>query len=180
MLLPELPFHNLAARHYGLTEAIAETFTEAARVCLDRHHQPPVEFSIDFDGARYRAGLQWVAANTRMQYAWDNSRETTEKGSCALVLSVVELVQGLVTVRRAETGTGVDYYVALPGTDPEDLEDCIRLEISGLDRGNANAVRGRLREKKEQAAAGDANLPAMAGVTGFLARTILLSNVEAP
>ena len=96
-----------------------------------------------------------------------------------MVLSAVELVQGLVTVRRAETGTGVDYYVGPPGTDPEDLEDCIRLEISGIDRGSASAVRGRLREKLEQAAAGDANLPAMAGVTGFLQRTILLSDMEA-
>ena len=29
--------------------------------------------------------------------------------------------------------TGADYYVAPPGNSPEDLEDCLRLEVSGVD-----------------------------------------------
>ena len=45
--MPErmLPIHNMAERHLGLTNAVAQSYTEAARVCLDRHHKSPVEVS---------------------------------------------------------------------------------------------------------------------------------------
>jgi len=74
--------------------------------------------------------------------------------------------------------TGADYYVAPVGASPDDLEDCVRLEISGVDRGGASAVAQRLKAKLEQVAAGKSNLPAMAGVVGFQARIILLSRLE--
>jgi hypothetical protein len=59
-------------------------------------------------------------------------------------------------------------------------EGYLRLEVSGIDRGTAAAVARRLQQKIEQAAAGNSNLPAMAGVVGFLAELILLEVVEAP
>jgi hypothetical protein len=59
-------------------------------------------------------------------------------------------------------------------------EGYLRLEVSGIDRGTAAAVAHRLQQKIEQAAAGNSNLPAMAGVVGFLAELILLEVVEAP
>ena len=43
---PKLPIHDMAQRHHGLTKAIAESYTEAARVCLDRHHESPIDFEI--------------------------------------------------------------------------------------------------------------------------------------
>ena len=43
--------------------------------------------------------------------------------------------------------TGADYYVAPPNNAPEDLEDCLRLEVSGVDRGPETAIRQRLRAK---------------------------------
>jgi hypothetical protein len=87
-------------------------------------------------------------------------------------------MNGLVAVRRAETGSGADYYIAAPGTQADDLEDCVRLEVSGVDRGGTAIVTRRLREKLDQAAAGKSNLPAIAGVVGFSARLILLSRLE--
>jgi hypothetical protein len=93
-------------------------------------------------------------------------------------LAAVELSDELFAVRRAETKTGADYYVAPAGASPEDLEDCIRLEVSGTDRGNLSDVAQRLKKKLEQAARGACNLPAMAGVVGFRARVILLSPLE--
>ena len=59
-------------------------------------------------------------------------------------------------------------------------EGYLRLEVSGIDRGTAAAVARRLQQKIEQAAAGNSNLPARAGVVGFLAELILLEVVEAP
>ena len=101
-----------------------------------------------------------------------------EAGAYACALAAVELSDGLVAVHRAETRTGADYYIAAAGRALEDLEDCLRLEVSGVDRGEPSAVNQRLKEKLAQAAAGASNLPAMAGVVGFRARIIQLSRVE--
>ena len=147
--LPELPIHHLAQRHDGLTEALAEMCTGAARVCLDRHHRPPTEFNLHgANGVHTAAVVEWQQADERMQKAYGNEIEATEFGACAFVLATVELVDGLVAIGRADTGTGADYYMAPKGTTIEDLEgfeDVVRLEVSGVDRGSESAVNQRLK-----------------------------------
>ena len=176
----ELPIHDMAQRHRGLTDALADALTEAAEVCLSRHHHPPTEFDLDSRGGRSAPVVNWQPASQRVQAAWANDIDATECGAYACVLAAVELVDGLVAIGRAETETGADYYIAAGGSlaDNEDFDDCLRLEVSGLDRGPAKAVDKRLREKLAQASAGDSNLPAMAGVVGFEARLIKLADLD--
>jgi hypothetical protein len=112
-----------------------------------------------------------------VQDAWANSRNTTEDGACACVIAGVEHLRGLFAVRRAETGTGADYYVGPLGSGESDLEDCVRLEVSGLDLGDYREVTRRLVEKVQQAQRGDSSLPAMAGVIGFSAKLLMLRDV---
>jgi hypothetical protein len=163
-------------RHTGLTTAIADSYTEAAGVCLDRHHEPPTDFEIETDGSGTTVAVEWRPSDARTRRAWANETDATEAGACAL--AAVELVNGLVAVHRAETLTGADYYVARPGDSPADLEDCQRLEVSGVDRGLRGAVEERLRAKLDQVAAGRSNLPALAGVVGFRARLVMLADLE--
>lgn len=87
-------------------------------------------------------------------------------------------MHGLVAVHRAETLTGADYYVARPGDSSDDLEDCQRLEVSGVDRGFRGVLERRLRAKLDQAAAGRSNPPALAGVVGFRASLVMLAGLE--
>jgi hypothetical protein len=175
-----LPIHDMAERHRGLTVAVAESYTEAARVCLDRHHESPVDFEIVNSDAVDGVVAEWVKTDERTRGAWANETDATEAGAYACALAAVELSNGLVAVHRAETKTGADYYIAPAGAALDDLEDCLRLEVSGVDRGGPPAIKQRLKEKMEQAEAGASNLPAMAGVVGFLARMIRLSRVEKP
>lgn len=170
-----LPIHTMGDRHRGLTPAIAEYLVEGARVCLDRHHESPVNFEIRKEEMRTTVSAEWELTDDRTKDAWANEIDTTEAGASACTLAAVELVTGLVAVHRAETRTGADYYVASEDAAIEDLEDCIRLEVSGIDRGDFGIVNRRLIDKINQVMAGDSNLPAMAGVTGFQCRTILLS-----
>lgn len=60
----------------------------------------------------------------------------------------------------------------------DDLEGCLRLEVSGIDKGLVSSVVQRLKAKLDQAASGASNLPAMAGVVGFQARLIMLKPVD--
>jgi hypothetical protein len=85
----------------------------------------------------------------------------------------------LVALRRAETKTGADYYLAPFGASLDDLEECVRLEVSGTDKGTANDVQVRLLQKVAQARAGDSNLPALASVIGFNAQIIIVQDVNA-
>lgn len=83
----------------------------------------------------------------------------------------------MVAVRRAETRTGADYYIGLVDRDLEDLENCLRLEVSGTDLGKSE-VKKRLIKKLEQAKQGNSNLPALAAVVGFKVQLILLQTVD--
>lgn len=176
---PYLPIHNMHQRHYGLTKPIAKLFTEAARVCLDRHHCTPTEFDLDCNGSRSKATARWHPADRRTLGAWANSNEATEFGACACGLAAAEL-SGLVAVGRAETMTGADYYMAPPGGDPpENFENCSRLEVSGIDRGMAGTITQRLKAKLEQAESGNSDLPALAVVVGFRALLIVMAGIVA-
>ena len=169
----ELPIHNMDDRHYGLTQWLAGNYLEAARVCLDRHHVTPVTFRIrEAPQNGLVADVRWEQADDRAKAAWRNDDDATRDGAYCCVIAAVELISGLTAVARAETKTGADYYMASPGTSVDDLEDHIRLEISGVDHGNDTEVRYRLKAKLDQARRGHSDLPAMAGVIGFRTQLI--------
>ena len=65
-----LPIQEMANRHQGLTQAIADCLVEAARVCLDRHHESPVDFTIDKSGSQMIAVVEWEQTDERTRGAW--------------------------------------------------------------------------------------------------------------
>jgi len=162
-----LPFHNLSQRHPGLTQAIGDSYTEAARVYLDRHHVSPVEISIQAEAANRETIAEWQPTNDRERGAWANEIDTTEAGAYGIALAACEVIEGMVAVRRADTQTGADYYIAPPNAQIEDLETWLRLEVSGVDRGDQSTLQYRLTQKVRQVADGRGNLPALAAVVGF-------------
>lgn len=175
-----LPFHRLAERHSGVTPAIGESYTEAARVCLDRHHTSPITMVIHWPGVEIpmrETIAEWAETTSRERQAWANETDTTEQGAYGFAFAAIEL-HGFFAVRRAETRTGADYYIAAPGVPTDDLENCLRLEISGVDRGEEQSIRQRLRQKVQQALSGASSLPAIAAVIGFRARMIALAWAE--
>lgn len=175
---PDLPIHDMHIQHYGLTKSIAASHLEAAGVCLDRHHESPMTFVIQGSEQRMDATVSWESTDDRTKGAWANEIDTTEDGAYACVIAAVELLCGLLTIRRSPTETGADYYVACPGASIQDLEGYIRLEVSGVNGGNPSVVARRLRDKLRQASRGKSNLPAIAGVVGFHAQLIRLARLE--
>lgn len=176
-----LKLAGMNERHRGLTPAVAGAYREAAAVCLSRHHVSPALITLSDNGIESPAEVEWEAPDDRTQGAWANSTDTTEAGAYGCVLAGVEELRGLVAVRRAETGTGADYYIGPPGSGVSDLEDCMRLEVSGVDAGDQADVRRRLVQKVGQVREGNGSLPALAGVIGFSARLLLVRDVvDAP
>ena len=163
---------------HALSPGTSMSLNEAARVCLERHHVSPVAFAIVGFDKSINATLEWPPTDSRIRASWNNEIDTTEEGAYACILAAVELVAGLIAIGRAETKTGADFYVAPPGTEPGDLEDSIRLEVSGTDRGDASRVASLLRQKLDQARRGESNLPAIAGVLGFKILQMRLARLE--
>jgi hypothetical protein len=173
--LESLRLEGLHEHHPGLTQALGQSYAEAAFVCLSRHHQPPVTVSLKYTGNDQLRVVNFAVPDERMLNAHANEIDATETGAYGVSLAAVEAVAGLVAVRRAETLTGADWYIAHDGTEIEDLESCIRLEVSGINAGASSDIRRRLREKVAQAARGKSNLPAMAAVVGFKVLEVAIS-----
>ncbi len=174
---PLLELDNMADRHVGWNQAVAESYREAALVCLDRHHEPPQEFVLQTDNLNDgKIRVSWEAPDERCKGAWANLDDATRDGAYACAIAATEVARELYTVRRAETLTGADYYVAPTNEPPEDLENCLRLEVSGTARDTAE-VRRRLKQKVRQAKEGQSNLPAIAVVIGFKVKIISFAAV---
>jgi len=172
-----LQFSDLATRHSGVSSGIGLSYEEAARVCLDRHHASPVTVKIRDNVSESEAEAEWTSADAALKNAWANEIDTTEAGAYGLALAAVELTRGLVAIRRAETRTGADYYIDVPGADPDDLETAIRLEVSGTSDGNTGVIESRLKQKLEQTSQGNSNLPAIATVVGFSQLRIVIADL---
>jgi hypothetical protein len=164
-------------RHRALTPSIAGAYEEAASVCLNRHHASPLVITLSNNGTESAAELSWAAPTSRVLDAWANTIDATEAGAYCCVIAGLEQLRGLFAVRRAETGTGADYYVAAAGSGGNDLEACLRLEVSGVDSGDRPQVTKRLLEKVRQAQQGESSLPAFAGVIGFSAKLLMVQDV---
>ena len=174
----KLVLHLLHERHLGLTPALGGAFFEAASVALSRHHVPPVKLEIVCDGTMSTQLVDFQMPDIRVSRAWANDIDTTENGAYCVCLAAVEVEERLAAIRRADTLTGADWYVAPIGTEPDDLEDCFRLEVSGLDTGDRAAIAARLRQKVDQTRKGASNLPAIASVVGFKERAVAIQKVS--
>jgi hypothetical protein len=119
-------------------------------------------------------------AGPRERAAWANADDATRDGAYAIALSVMEAELGLVSVSRAETLTGADYYLAesVSGEDEDNLERAYRLEVSGVCKGDRSSIHQLLANKVDQARRGDSTLPAYACVVGFLSLYVVIQIVE--
>jgi hypothetical protein len=174
----KLQIQSLHERHSGLTPSLSGCLFEAVSVCLSRHHDSPVEIEILYSGGTTSRVADFQKPDSRMLSAWANDIDTTEAGAYGVCLATVEVEEQLVAVRRAETLTGADWYIAPIGTVANDLESCYRLEVSGVDTGSRAVIEARLRQKIAQTLRGASNLPAIASVVGFREKAVAMQKVE--
>jgi len=172
-----LKLTNLHKRHPGISLGISVSYTEAACVCLDRHHKPPVELVVDERSEPLKLSIEWKESDHNLKRAWANEIDTTEAGAYCLALATVEVTDDLVAISRAETKTGADYYLGTKNKAHDDLEDLHRLEVSGINNSDSLLIKNRLQQKIKQAQLGRSNLPAIAAVVGFSSLQIAIADV---
>ena len=87
---PTLPLENMSERHFGLTPEVASNYLQAACVCLDRHHETPVEFSLNSDSQEILTVVKWEPTDNRIKNAWANKDDATRDGAYAIGLASTE------------------------------------------------------------------------------------------
>ena len=170
--LPDL--YTLHERHDGFYKPICIAYADAAVLCLERTHMPPVIISLESDEGVSSCGLEWKSPTPSARASWNNLDDAVRDGAYSLALAAVESEYGFVSLMRAETKTGADYYVGPPGTD---VEQAYRLEVSGTQLKHAEVSR-RLIAKLDQANRGNSDRPAYACVVGFHVLRIAIQELK--
>jgi hypothetical protein len=173
----ELPIKELEKRHPGISVGLAASYCEAATICLHRYHESPADINIKHN-SELIVTTSWDLPDDTALRAWANEIDATEAGAYGMALASVEISDGLVAYARAETRTGVDYYLGPADNTLMDLENSHRLEVSGISTDNESKMSARLQRKIAQAKAGNSNLPAIAAIVGFLSKTVLMGDLE--
>jgi hypothetical protein len=167
-----LRFEDLAQRH-PIDPHQLQGYANAAKVRLQAHHVPPVEFQVMSPDETVSYQVAWAPVDEQLQQSYRNADDAKRDGAYVLAMAAVEELEGMVGVARAETRTGADYYMAPAGSQTGDLETAFRLEVSGTD-GGPSEIRRRLRQKREQTQRGMSAIPAIAAVVGFKTKLILI------
>jgi hypothetical protein len=90
MTLPQLPLTLMDERHTGLLPSTAANYLGAVRVCRDRHHTAPTEFTIIDDEREFQVEVDWLPSDERGRNAWANQDDATRDGTYAFALAAVE------------------------------------------------------------------------------------------
>jgi len=106
--------------------------------------------------------LQWSMDVTEaMRRYWNDPDETVEQGAYGLALLLLRSLAGLTVLERSRKGTGFDWWLA---SADNLFQAAARLEVSGIMRGSARRVKGRLKERLAQTMRSDPS-----GLTAFIA-----------
>jgi hypothetical protein len=161
----------------GLPPNLIDAYADAAEVCFEQFHHLRVELSLYEDGieAGRQFEIMWTEVTDAQRRGHANVLDATEMGAYSVALAVVQKTHAHYAYSRADQGSGADFYIVPFGVD--DLEDAIRLEISGVLSGDAPVVNSRLNRKEAQLRAGASNLPGIACVVGFELATVRMKTV---
>ncbi|MEO1146061.1 MAG: hypothetical protein AAFY26_10745 [Cyanobacteria bacterium J06638_22] len=152
----------------AITPAFGAALAEACAVCLtEQQHQPGVELKVTGEfTATYQ--LNWPLVTAQMQRCWNDLEYTTEQGAYGIALLLLGELTEFTVVERSRKGTGFDYWLGKPGVSSDlPFQKLVRLEVSGIRKGNPSQVRTRVKLKKIQVAPTDTVAPAFIVVIEF-------------
>lgn len=99
-----------------------------------------------------------------------NDNDAVEYGAEALSLLLVREQTSYTAIKRAVTGTGIDYWLGKQKQEGDNIFDACdaRLEVSGILKENSsNSVKKRIKEKIKQTHPTDQTFPVLISVVEF-------------
>lgn len=150
----------------GLTTEAGAFLAQAGAVCLESHgHLSGRLLVVTGALGKFTEELIWKPATAQARRTWNDLQEATEYGAVGIAILLIRQRTEHAVLKRARKGTGFDYWLGPPDSHP--FQHKARLEVSGLLRGSAEAVRTRMRQKLEQTKLSARTLPAYVVVVEF-------------
>ena len=152
-----------------LKKGLGSVLAEACSVCLDSQgHKSPVRLKVE-GYAEQEYEIRFLKVTDQMLRTYHDGEEATEHGAVCLALLVVLENTKYTVVERSMKKTGIDYWLgSKTEIDLLPFEKKARLEVSGIRKGNRNAVMGRVSQKQNQTKRSESTrLPAFVVVSEF-------------
>lgn len=160
IFLGDLPNKLLA-----FTTGYGTVLAEASAVCLEAQgHSCGVTLSVNgaFEDI---IDIYWPPVTNQMRLCWKDTEYATEHGAYGIALLILNELAGLSVVERSRKGTGFDFWL---GEKQETLfQNKVRLEVSGIRRGNEVDLNSRVKQKLRQTERSDGSTPAYVVVVLF-------------
>ena len=103
-----------------------------------------------------------------MLRCWNDQEYATEQAAYGIAFMLIGKMTNFTVIERSRRGTGFDYWL---GIKDETLElpfaKKVRLEVSGIRRGDDSRIKARVKQKIEQTNLSDGVLPAYIVVVEF-------------
>ncbi|MFB2771688.1 hypothetical protein ACE1AT_20705 [Pelatocladus sp. BLCC-F211] len=135
----------------AITPSFGAALAEACAVCLeDQSHSQGVELSINGDfKAKFK--LYWEPVTEQMLRCWNDQEFTTEQAAYGVAFLIIKQLTDLTVIERSRKGTGFDYWLGSENKDSElPFQNKVRLEVSGIRKGDDSRIRARVKQKIEQ------------------------------
>lgn len=161
----EISLASLAKGLGSLTPASGAFISEAASVCLeDQGHGLSMALQVEGEFAEV-VTLHREPVDERARWSHNDADRATENGAYGVALLTLQELTGLTVLLQSRRGSGFDFWL---GPDAGFLFQAgVRLEVSGIRRGDEIAIRRRLRSKIGQIVRSRHFAPAYVAVVEF-------------
>jgi hypothetical protein len=159
---------DLASGLPAITPSFGAALAEACAVCLEEQgHSQGMEITVDGD-FNTKFELRWQPVTEQMLRCWNDEEFTTEQAAYGIAFLIIREITDLTVIERSRKGTGFDYWLGTLDADEElPFQNKVRLEVSGIRKGNGSRIQARVKQKKEQTKASDGLFPAYIIVVEF-------------
>ena len=164
----ELRLTQLGEGLPAITSSLGAALAEACAICLhDQGHPQGIELQVRGNfTACFK--LYWQPVTDQMLRCWNDEEFTTEQAAYGIAFMLVKKLTGFTVIERSRRGTGFDYWLGNEQTTNDlPFQKQVRLEVSGIRKGDDSRVRARVKQKLEQTNPSDGDLPAYIVVVEF-------------
>jgi len=149
----------------AITPAFGATLAEACAVCLGYIQGIELTVKGEFTAV---FKLYWQEVTDQMLRCWNDSEYTTEQAAYGIAFLIIQELTDYTVIERSRRGTGFDYWLGKKSDNNElPFQNAVRLEVSGIRKGDDSRIKARIKQKLEQVSPTDGKLPAYIVVVEF-------------
>lgn len=168
MTLMSFSLEDLKKGCPGVTPDLGGFFAESGAVCLENQgHQREVNLKIygDFQDS---IKVTWHPATEQMLKAYNDLQDATENGAYGMAILLILNLTEYTILQKSIKGTGFDFWLGKKGQTNLLFQEKIRLEVSGILKGDQKKVDQRFKEKSNQTnRSDDSGLDAIIAIIEF-------------